>query len=42
MISKFGQRHPNLEFALLVLAIALIGGFGLAALNHAAIQFATN
>ena len=40
MFGSFGRRHPNLEFALLVLFIAVVGGFGLAAFRYA-IEIAT-
>jgi hypothetical protein len=35
MFGNFGRRHPNLEFALVVLFMAGIGGLGLAALRYA-------
>jgi hypothetical protein len=41
MFENFGQRHPNLEFALVVLFGAVVGGFGLGALNYAIIEIAT-
>jgi hypothetical protein len=40
MLRNFGQRHPHLEFALVVLFMAVVGGFGLAALRYA-IEIAT-
>jgi hypothetical protein len=41
MFENFGRRHPNLEFALVVLFGAVVGGFALGALNYAAIEIAT-
>jgi hypothetical protein len=35
MFENFGRRHPNLEFALIVLCGAVVGGFGLGALRYA-------
>ena len=35
MFGNFGRRHPNLEFALVVLFGAVVGGFGLGALRYA-------
>ena len=35
MFGNFGRRHPNLEFALSVIFMAVIGGFGLGALRYA-------
>jgi predicted tellurium resistance membrane protein TerC len=40
MFGNFKQRHPRLEFALIVLVMAVGGGFGLAVLRHA-IEIAT-
>jgi hypothetical protein len=40
MFGNFGQRHPHLEFALVVLFMAIVGGFGLGALRYA-IEMAT-
>jgi hypothetical protein len=40
MFGNFGRRHPDLEFALVVLFLAAIGGFGLAVLRYA-IEIAT-
>ena len=34
MLGNFGHRHPNLEFALLVFSMVVVGGFGLAALRY--------
>ena len=41
MFENFGRRHPNLEFALVVLCGAVVGGFGLGALNYTAIEIFT-
>jgi hypothetical protein len=41
MFENCGRRHPNLEFALVVLFGAVVGGFGLGALNYAIIEIAT-
>jgi hypothetical protein len=35
MFGNFGRRHPDLEFALVVLFMAVMGGFGLAAVRYA-------
>jgi hypothetical protein len=35
MFGNFGRRHPDLEFWLVVLFMAVVGGFGLAALRYA-------
>jgi hypothetical protein len=40
MLENFRRRYPDLGFALVVLLMAAIGGFGLAALRYA-IEIAT-
>jgi hypothetical protein len=40
MFGNFGRRQPDLEFALSVIFMADVGGFGLAALRYA-IEIAT-
>jgi len=35
MIGHLGRRHPDLELTLLVFSMAIVGGFGLAALRYA-------
>jgi len=35
MFGNFGRRHPDLEFALVVLLMAVCGGCGLAAFRYA-------
>ena len=34
MFENLGRRHPNLEFALSVIFMAVVGGFGLAAFRY--------
>ena len=41
MFGNLGNRHPNLQFALVVLCGAVVGGFGLGAINYAMLEIAT-